>query len=85
MRKRKPIYYLVKVCRGSAYLLFFVMLLFVGTGFALCGEYGVERLISSEQALLIHKLFDWPLIGLFLVHSGIALYLAMRRWGWVKR
>ncbi len=85
MKKRKPIYTLVKVCRASAYLLFLVMLLFVTTGLALCGDYGMERLISVRHALLIHKLFDWPLIGLFLVHSGAALYLAMRRWGWVKR
>ena len=85
MRKRKPIYYLVKVCRGSAYLLFFVMLLFVATGFALCGMLGVERLIGSQQALVVHQLFDWPLIALFLVHSGIGFYLAMRRWGWVRR
>jgi cytochrome b subunit of formate dehydrogenase len=85
MRRRKPIYYLVKTCRASGYALFSVMLVFILTGFALCGQYGVEQWISSRNALYLHQLFDGPLIALFLVHALGASYLGMRRWGWVKR
>jgi len=48
MRRRKPIYYLVKTCRASGYGLFCLMLVFILTGFALCGQYGVEQWIGTE-------------------------------------
>ena len=82
--KRRPLYYWLKVCRVSGYALFLLMLLFVGTGFALCGKYGVERLIEPQTALFIHKLFDLPLVGLFFVHSLLAIYFSMRRWKWIR-
>lgn len=82
--KRRPLYYGLKLCHISGYVLFLLMLLFVGTGFALCGKYGVERLIAPQTALFIHKLFDLPLVGLFLLHSLLAFYFAMRRWKWIR-
>jgi hypothetical protein len=85
MTARNRWYYMVKVSRLSGYLLFFVMLLFVFTGFALCGKYGVDRLISPRDALAIHQLFDVPLVILFALHSAAVLYLSIRRWGWLKR
>ncbi len=84
MKLRKPTYYILKLCRFSGYGLFFLMLLFFTTGFALCGELGVERLLSPRDALVIHQFFDWPLVGVFLLHSTAALYISMRRWGWIR-
>jgi hypothetical protein len=78
-------YYLVKIVRVSGWLLFLLVLLYLVTGFSLCGEYGVQSLISSQSALKIHKVFEWPLIVVFVVHSSITIYFAMRRWGWIKK
>lgn len=82
--KRRSLYYWLKLCRGSGYVLFFLMLLFIGTGFALCGKYGVERLLSPQTALFVHKLFDIPLVALFLLHSLLAIFFALRRWKWIQ-
>jgi len=84
MKRRKRTYYILKIGRFSGYCLFFLMLLFVVTGFALCGKLGVERLVSPRDALVIHQLFDWPLVGVFLLHSLAAFYISMRRWRWIR-
>ena len=78
-------YYLIKLVRLSGWLLLPLMLLYLGTGFALCGMFGFDGLIDSQQALVVHRLFDWPLIGVFLVHGSLTVYFAMRRWGWIKK
>ena len=78
-------YYLIKAARLSGWLLLPLVLLYIVTGFALCGEYGVQRWISKEAALLIHQIFEWPLIVIFLVHAAITIYFAMRRWGWIRK
>ncbi len=85
MAKKSLNFYLVKIVRVTGWILFFIMLLFIGTGFALCGKYGFSRVISPQAALTIHKIFDMPLIAFFLVHSLIGIYLALRRWGWIKK
>jgi succinate dehydrogenase/fumarate reductase cytochrome b subunit len=85
MPVRSPTYYLVKLARISGWLLFLLVLLYILTGFSLCGEYGFEKLVSARSALKIHKLFEWPLLAVFGVHSCITIYFAMRRWGWIKR
>jgi cytochrome b subunit of formate dehydrogenase len=61
------------------------MLLFIVTGFALCGQYGLEQWLSTRQALYLHHLLDGPLIVLFLVHAVGSIYLGLRRRRWVKR
>lgn len=78
-------YYLVKIARVSGWLLFLLVLLYILTGFVLCGEPGFSRLCSSQTALAIHRVFEWPLVGVFLVHSAITIYFALRRWGWIKK
>lgn len=85
MAKKSVNFYLVKTVRISGWVLFFVMLLFITTGFALCGKLGFGKVIRTQKALTIHKIFDFPLIFLFLVHSLTAIYLAFRRWGWIKK
>lgn len=78
-------YYLIKTARVSGWLLFFLVLLYILTGFVLCGEPGFERLCDPQTALKIHKIFEWPLVVVFVVHSLITIYFAFRRWGWIKK
>jgi succinate dehydrogenase/fumarate reductase cytochrome b subunit len=78
-------YYLMKVVRTSGWLLLLLMILYILTGFALCGEYGFNDVIDYQAALNLHKLFEWPLVAIFLAHSGTTIYFAMRRWGWIKK
>jgi len=75
----------MKIARTSGWLLLLLMILYILTGFALCGEYGVSRLIDAQTALKIHQVFEWPLIGVFLTHASVTIYFAFRRWGWIKK
>jgi len=77
-------YYLIKLARLSGWLLMGMMTVYIVTGFSLCGKLGVSAAIDPESALVIHKLFDWPLVAVFVLHSAITVYFAMRRWGWIK-
>ena len=85
MARRNVHYYLIKIARISGWLLFLLVLLYILTGFSLCGEYGFEKLVNYRTSLIIHKLFEWPLIVVFVVHSLVTIYFAFRRWGWIKR
>ncbi len=78
-------YYLIKANRLSGWLLFFLVSLYLVTGFSLCGMFGFGKLLGAREALVIHKLFDWPLIICFLVHSVISIYDSFRRWGWIGK
>jgi hypothetical protein len=77
-------YYLLKTARTSGWLLAPLMLLYIGTGFALCGKFGFSRWMDLQTALKIHQLFDWPLVVMVVVHASITTYFALRRWGWIK-
>ena len=77
-------YYLVKTARVSGWLLFLLVLLYIVTGFALCGEFGVDQIVGEQAALSIHKIFEWPLVATFVTHSVVTIYFAFRRWGWIK-
>jgi succinate dehydrogenase/fumarate reductase cytochrome b subunit len=85
MPRRSVNYYLIKIARTSGWLLFFLVLLYILTGFALCGEYGFSQVVDAQTALDIHKWFEWPLVVIFLVHSLVTIYFAFRRWGWIKK
>jgi hypothetical protein len=84
MEVKNKHYYLLKLARLSGWLLLPLMIIYIGTGFALCGMCGFEGWMNSRTALAIHKLFDWPLLVLFVLHAAITSYFAMRRWGWIK-
>jgi len=84
MLKKNIHYYLLKTARLSAWLLLLLMLLYILTGFALCGELGMSRLMDLQTALNIHKVFEWPLVALFPIHASITIYFSFRRWGWIK-
>jgi succinate dehydrogenase/fumarate reductase cytochrome b subunit len=78
-------YYLIKAARISGWLLFGLVILFILTGFALRGGYGIEKWIDVKTAWLVHELFIWPFVAVFTVHSLVTIYFAMRRWGWIKK
>ena len=78
-------YYLMKTARISGWLLFVLVLVYILTGFALCGKLGFAQLIELQTALTIHKFFDWPLVAIFAVHSAVTIYFALRRWGWIQK
>jgi len=85
MPRRTTHYYLIKTVRLSGWLLLPLMLTYLATGFALCGMFGFDNYIDYQTALVIHRLFDWPLVGVFFVHASLTTYFAMRRWGWIKK
>ena len=84
MHKKNFHYYLLKAARLSGWLLLPLVILYILTGFALCGMLGMSRWMDLQTALRIHQLFDWPLITLFLIHASITIYFSFRRWGWIK-
>ncbi len=77
-------YYLVKVARLSGWLLLVLMAVYIVTGFSLCGKMGMSGVLDIQTALVIHKLFDWPLVAVFLVHTAVTIYFALRRWRWIR-
>ena len=84
MRKRTLHYYLLKLARFSGWLLLPLMIIYIGTGFALCGTLGFSRWMAPKTAVAIHTFFEWPLVAAFVLHASITTYFAMRRWGWIK-
>lgn len=83
---RKTInFFLIKTARLTGWLLFVLMLLFIVTGFSLLGELGFDEVVSEKAALKFHQWFRWPLVVLFLTHSAITIYFAMRRWRWIGK
>jgi succinate dehydrogenase/fumarate reductase cytochrome b subunit len=85
MAAKRLSFYLVKIVRLSGWILFLLVLLYIITGYAMCGEFGFGYLIDSERALTLHKLFDVPLVFVVLIHSLTGIYLALRRWRWIGR
>ena len=85
MAARNLNYYLIKTARISGWLLLPLMLLYMTTGFAMRGEFGLGRLLAPEEAKVIHQDFRWPLVATFLVHTLITVYFSLRRWGWLKK
>jgi len=77
-------YYLVKTARATGWILLPLMVLYILTGFSLCGEFGFSRWIEPGVALEIHRFFEWPLVAALVLHSSITIYFALRRWGWIK-
>jgi len=76
---------LLKLVRWSGWPLFAVVVGFVITGYAASGRYGFGRLLDAQEAMTWHKLLHAPLLALLLVHSLPAMYLAVKRWGWLRK
>ncbi|MBN2508131.1 MAG: hypothetical protein JXQ71_15705 [Verrucomicrobia bacterium] len=74
----------VNLVRWSGWLLLPVVASFLFTGYALTGQYGLSRFCQETTALAWHRMLHGPLAILLLAHSVPAVYLALRRWGWIK-
>ena len=88
MAKTRPFgYYVIKAVRISGWSLLVVMIIYIATGYALRPEFGFDRLMTTQTAEFLHlnHKLDRILLACFLVHTGGAIYLAMKRWGWIKR
>ena len=85
MERRRGIGYVLKAARVTGRMLLVLVAGLLTTGFALCGEHRVDRLIDTQTALTLHRTFDLPLLCFLLVHALTSGYLAIRRWGWVTR
>jgi hypothetical protein len=75
----------LRAVRWSGWPLLPLVLLFLLTGYIMDGRYGLSRLLEEKSALTFHRMLHLPLIVLVLVHSVAAVYLALQRWGWIKR
>ena len=84
MAKKNVHYYLLKTARLSGWLLLPLVLLYIVTGFAMRGDFGLSRGLTPEQAKVIHQDFRWSVAVIFLVHASTTIYFALRRWGWIK-
>ena len=82
--QRPPHYVLNQIVRISSWPLFLVVIIFLLTGYAMSGEYGLGSWIDAKRALAIHKMLHGPLLVFLLLHSLPAMYLAIRRWGWMN-
>ena len=75
---------MIKVLRISSWPLLGLLALYLVTGFAMSGRYGLHVLLDAKLALAVHKLMHGPLLVLLPVHAICAIYLALRRWRWIK-
>ena len=76
---------LLKAVRWSGWPLLPLLPLFLLTGYIMDGRYGLSKLLDEKSALTFHRMLHLPLIILVLLHSLPATYLALQRWGWIKR
>jgi hypothetical protein len=74
----------LKLVRWSGWPLLFLMLGFFLTGYIMSGRFGLATLLDEKSALAFHKLLHLPLLVLSLAHIVPAVYLALKRWGWIK-
>lgn len=77
--------FLLKINRYSAWLLLPVIIIYLISGFAMTGRYGFNKLINARVGLTLHNFFHLPLIILFVIHVGISIYFASKRWKIFKK
>ncbi len=75
---------LLKLARASGWVLLALVSLFIVTGYALSGQYGLDRIVGPQLALTVHRISDVPLLVFFGVHAVTVVYFALRRWGVIK-
>jgi hypothetical protein len=75
----------LKLVRWSGWPLLPLVLGFLFTGYLMSGRFGFGRWMTAEQALALHKWLHLPLMVLLLAHVVPAVYLALQRWGWIRR
>jgi hypothetical protein len=75
----------LKIVRWSSWPLLVLVSAFFITGYGISGRYGLARLMTEQEGLTLHKWLHLPLLVCTLIHSIPAVYLALVRWGWLKR
>jgi len=75
---------LLKISRFSAWVLLVLVIINFITGFSMTGRFGFNRLINVRTATLIHDNIWILLIIFFLLHAGISIYFALKRWKVIK-
>ena len=75
---------MIKLLRISSWPLLILLAFYLVTGFAMSGRYGFGVLMDEKTALGFHKLLRTPLLVVLPVHAICAIYLALRRWRWIK-
>lgn len=73
---------LFRISRWAAWLSVFYMLLFVSTGFAMVGMWGMDSVISVRWATRLHSspYTIYPLIIAVLVHSLLCIHERLSKW-----
>jgi hypothetical protein len=74
----------LKMVRWSGWPLLFLLIGFFLTGYIMSGRFGLASLMDEKSALTFHKLLHLPLVVLSLAHIVPAVYLALKRWDWIK-
>lgn len=74
---------LMIVSRISAWILLILMIMFIMTGYSMVGMYGFNKVIGKGLSLNLHLLFGIPIVLVFIIHSGIQVYFAIKRWRWI--
>ena len=74
----------LKWVRWSSWPLLALLVGFFVTGYSISGRYGMGAQVTEQTALMLHKLLHAPLILLTAAHVLPAIYLAIKRWRWVK-
>lgn len=75
----------MRVNRASVWITLVLMIVFVGTGYALTRPnliYSLSSgLIDYQTALYLHTTLDVPLLSLLLLHIMIEIKFSLMRWG----
>jgi len=75
----------LKVVRWSSWPLLALLVAFFLTGYGISGRYGLGAWMREQTALAWHKFLHLPLLVMTLAHTLPAVYLALVRWGWIRR
>jgi hypothetical protein len=77
-------YWLIKISRVSGYLLLILIVTYFITGYSMTGMYGMNRVIQKNFASYLHLNLHIPFIILLILHCGINIYFALKRWKIIK-
>jgi hypothetical protein len=75
----------LKTVRWSSWPLLLLIAGFFATGYIMSGRFGLGPVLDEKQALALHKLLHLPLFVFLVVHTLPAVYLALQRWGWIRK
>ena len=78
-------YYLLKLNRLFVWVLLFLLIIFILSGYGITNPELVEALtggiVTRMSAIYLHRILDMPLLSLLMTHILIELKFALARWG----